>query len=88
MPRPTAASPYWTELLARTRTYKERVGGLECLTAVWSGCGRWPVLRFGRVGTVDDLKALPPDVPAVEIYDDMEKLWPAESLARRMAIFG
>jgi hypothetical protein len=31
---------------------------------------------------------LPPDVPAVEIYYDMEALWPKESLARRKAILG
>jgi hypothetical protein len=32
--------------------------------------------------------ALPADVPAVEVYYDMQKLWPAESLARRRAILG
>ena len=31
---------------------------------------------------------LPEDVPAVEVYYDMQKLWPAESLARRQAILG
>jgi len=31
---------------------------------------------------------LPPGVPAFEIYYDMPKLWPAESLARRKAILG
>jgi hypothetical protein len=31
---------------------------------------------------------LPDDVPAVEVYYDMQKLWPAESLARREAILG
>jgi hypothetical protein len=31
---------------------------------------------------------LPKDVPAVDIYYDMQKLWPAESLARRRAILG
>jgi len=29
---------------------------------------------------------LPPDVPAVEIYYDMQTLWPKESLERRKAI--
>jgi len=28
---------------------------------------------------------LPPEIPAFEIYYDMEALWPAESLARRAA---
>jgi hypothetical protein len=30
---------------------------------------------------------LPPDVPAVEAYYDSKQLWPAESLARRKAMF-
>ena len=29
---------------------------------------------------------LPPDVPAVEVYYDMDALWPPESLARRRAL--
>ena len=32
--------------------------------------------------------ALPPGVPAFEAYFDSKSLWPAESLARRKAIFG
>jgi hypothetical protein len=31
---------------------------------------------------------LPPGVPAVEVYYDMQKLWPTQSLARRNAILG
>jgi hypothetical protein len=31
---------------------------------------------------------LPEDVPAFEVYYDMEKLWSPESLARRRAILG
>ena len=31
---------------------------------------------------------LPPDVPAVPVYYDMQALWPADSLARRRAILG
>jgi hypothetical protein len=31
---------------------------------------------------------LPPEVPAFEVYYDMAKLWPPESLARREAILG
>ena len=34
----------------------------KCLTAVWSDYGRRPSLRFVRVGTLDDPKALKPDV--------------------------
>jgi len=32
--------------------------------------------------------SLPADVPAVEVYYDMQALWPAESLARRRAALG
>jgi hypothetical protein len=32
--------------------------------------------------------ALPPDVPAFDAYYDSKKLWPADSLERRKAIFG
>jgi hypothetical protein len=31
---------------------------------------------------------LPEGVPAFEVYYDMQKLWPAESLARREALLG
>jgi hypothetical protein len=34
----------------------------KCLTAIWSDYGRRGVLRFLRVGTLDDPSALPPDV--------------------------
>jgi hypothetical protein len=30
---------------------------------------------------------LPPDVPAFEAYYDAKAIWPAESLARRSALF-
>ena len=74
-----------------------------CKSALWSDYGRRPSLRFVRVGTLDDplppdvhiytrsklpWVGLPPDVPAFEEYYDLEKLWPAESLARRRAILG
>ena len=74
-----------------------------CGTAVWSEYGGLTALRFVRVGTLDDPKALAPDVhiytrskqpwlqlpagiPAFEAYYDAQKVWPAESLARRRAI--
>ena len=74
-----------------------------CQTAVWSDYGRRRVMLFVRVGTLDDPKALAPDVhiftrskqnwvglpadvPAFDVYYDMQELWPAESLARRKAI--
>jgi hypothetical protein len=77
----------------------------SCGTAVWSEYGGVAALRFVRVGTLDDPRALAPDVhiyvrskqpwvalpagvPAFEAYYDSKTLWPAESLARRRALFG
>jgi hypothetical protein len=76
----------------------------KCRAAVWSNyAGAGPVVRFVRVGTLDEPDRLPPDVhiftatkqpwvlippgtPSVPEYYEREKLWPAESLARRQAI--
>ena len=76
----------------------------KCRVAVWSHyAGAGPVVRFVRVGTLDEPDRLPPDVhiftaskqpwvlippgtPSVPEYYEREKLWPAESLARRQAI--
>jgi hypothetical protein len=75
-----------------------------CGVAVWSEYGGLGSLRFVRVGTLDDPRALAPDVhiytrtrqpwvalpdgvPAFEAYYDATKLWPADSLARRSALF-
>jgi hypothetical protein len=35
---------------------------LQCQIAVWSDYGRRPLIRFVRVGTLDEPSALPPDV--------------------------
>jgi len=43
-----------------------------CQTAVWSDYGRRGVLRFVRVGTLDDAAALPPDV---HIYTRSKLPW-------------
>jgi len=77
----------------------------ECRVALWSNYGgATDIVRFVRVGTLDDPGALPPDVhiytrsklpwvilpdgtPAFEAYYDSKALWPAESLARRKALF-
>ena len=76
----------------------------KCRVAVWSNyAGAGPVVRFVRVGTLDEPDRVPPDVhiftaskqpwvvipsdtPSVPEYYEREKLWPAESLARRQAI--
>ena len=75
-----------------------------CRVALWSNyAGAGPVVKFVRVGTLDDPDRVPPDIhiftqskqpwvlipegmPAVPIYYEREKYWPAESLARRQAI--
>ena len=44
----------------------------KCQTAVWSDYGRRPNLRFVRVGTLDDPKALEPDV---HIYTRSKQPW-------------
>lgn len=44
----------------------------KCQTAVWSDYGRRPNLRFVRVGTLDDPKALKPDV---HIYTRSKQPW-------------
>jgi hypothetical protein len=71
---------------------------------MWSDYGRRPALCFrgGHLDDASALApdvhiftrsklpwvAFAEDVPAVEVYYDMQKLWPAESLARRRAILG
>jgi len=45
---------------------------VKCRTAVWSDYGRRGVLRFVRVGTLDDPSALPPDV---HIYTRSKLPW-------------
>ena len=44
----------------------------QCQTALWSDYGRRGVLRFVRVGTLDDPSALPPDV---HIYTRSKLPW-------------
>jgi hypothetical protein len=76
----------------------------RCRVAVWSHySGAGPLIRFVRVGTLDEPDHLPPDihiftaskqpwielpagVPSVSEYYDREAHWPAESLARRLAL--
>lgn len=76
-----------------------------CLVALWSVySGAGPLLRFVRVGTLDEPDLCPPDVhiftaskqpwvvlpegaPAVPEFYRRSEFWPAESLARREAVF-
>lgn len=74
-----------------------------CRIALWSNySGAGPLLRFVRVGTLDNPDLLPPDihiytvskqpwvllppgVPAVAEFYDIERYWSPESLTRRTA---
>lgn len=78
----------------------------DCQIAVWSNYGgAGDKIRFVRGGTLDDAKAVTPDIhiytrsklpwvrlpegaQAVEAYYSSAEIWPAESLARRKALFG
>ena len=76
----------------------------RCRTALWSDYGRRRMrfVRVGTLEDPAALRpdvhiftrsrlpwvALPPEVPAFDIYYETEKLWPAESLARRRAVIG
>jgi hypothetical protein len=77
----------------------------HCRVAVWSNyAGAGDVVRFVRVGTLDEPDRWPPDIhiytaskqpwvtippgmPAVAEYYDLEAHWPKESLARRDTLF-
>ncbi|MGA7538967.1 MAG: GFA family protein [Steroidobacteraceae bacterium] len=76
----------------------------SCRVAVWSNyAGAGPILRFVRVGTLDEPDLLPPDihiymaskqpwvvlppgVPAVPEFYEIERQWSADSLTRRAAL--
>ena len=76
----------------------------RCRTALWSDYGRRRLrfVRIGTLEDPSALRpdvhiftrsklpwvVLPPGVPAFEVYYETEKLWPAESLARRRAATG
>ena len=59
----------------------------HCRVAVWSNYGgSGDVVRFVRVGTLDEPDRLPPGTPAVAEYYKASELWPKESLERRTAL--
>ena len=75
-----------------------------CKVAVWSDYGRRKLrfVRTGTLDTPSALAPdahiftrtkvpwlqLPAGVPAFEVFYELEKQWPAESLARRAALLG
>lgn len=78
---PLCQTAVWSDYGRRPALRFVRVGTLDRPSAL-----RPDVHIFTR--SKQPWVGLPPDVPAVEVYYDMEKLWPAESLARRKAILG
>ena len=76
----------------------------DCRIALWSDYGRRPIrfVRVSTLDEATAFKPdahiftrsklpwvrLPEDAPAFEVYYEMNKLWPAESLKRREALLG
>ncbi|TMJ34049.1 MAG: GFA family protein [Alphaproteobacteria bacterium] len=76
----------------------------DCRIALWSDYGRRPIrfVRVSTLDEAAAFKPdahiftrsklpwvrLPEDAPAFEVYYEMNKLWPAESLKRREALLG
>ena len=71
----------WSDYGGRPAIRFVRVGTLDEPAALTPGAYIFTRSKLPWVG-------LPKDVPAFEVYYDMQKLWPAESLARRAAILG
>src|SRR5882762_10206926 len=78
---PTCLTAVWSDYGRRPSLRFVRVGTLDDPTGL-----RPNVRIFTR--SQQPWVGLPPDVPAVEIYYDIQALWPKESLARRKAILG
>jgi hypothetical protein len=68
----------WSHYGGRTALAFVRAGTLDDAAAVTPGA-----MIFTR--SKPPWLALPPGIPAFEVYYDMQTLWPAESLARRAA---
>ena len=78
---PTCLTAVWSDYGRRPALRFVRMGTLDDPSALSPDVHIFTRSKLPWVG-------LPADVPAVEIYYDMEKLWPAESLARRRAALG
>jgi len=68
----------WSHYGERTAMAFVRAGALDDAAAVTPGAFIFTRSKLPWV-------VLPPEIPAFEVYYDMEMLWPAESLARRAA---
>ncbi|HEY1881063.1 MAG TPA: GFA family protein, partial [Caulobacteraceae bacterium] len=73
---PTCLTALWSDYGRRPALRFVRMGTLDDPSALSPDVHIFTRSKQPWVG-------LPADVPAFEIYYDMEKLWPAESLARR-----
>jgi hypothetical protein len=78
---PTCLTALWSDYGRRPALRFVRMGTLDDPSALSPDVHIFTRSKQPWVG-------LPADVPAFEIYYDMEKLWPAESLARRRAAVG
>jgi hypothetical protein len=78
---PTCLTAVWSDYGRRPALRFVRVGTLDDPTALAPDVHIFTRSKQPWVG-------LPAGVPAVEVYYDMQTLWPPESLARRKAILG
>jgi hypothetical protein len=78
---PACRSALWSDYGRRPTLRFVRVGTLDEPDALAPDVHIFTRSKLPWVGLLDD-------TPAFEIYYDMRKLWPAESLARRQAILG
>ncbi len=78
---PQCQTALWSDYGKRPELRFVRVGTLEDPSALPPDVHIFTRSKQPWVG-------LPVEVPAVEVYYDMQRLWPAESLARRAAALG
>ena len=78
---PACQTALWSDYGKRPELRFVRVGTLEDPSALPPDVHIFTRSKQPWVG-------LPANVPAVEVYYDMQRLWPAESLARRAAALG
>ncbi len=78
---PDCQTALWSDYGGRPGLRFVRVGTLEDPSALPPDVHIFTRSKQPWVG-------LPAEVPAVEVYYDMQRLWPAESLARRAAALG
>jgi hypothetical protein len=78
---PKCGVPVWSDYGRRGVLRFVRAGTLENPAAIKPDVHIFTRSKQPWVG-------LPPEVPAFEVYYDMQRQWPAESLARRAAILG